>query len=1328
MAPRKGKKGRRANDSDDEEDDGDVEEEEEEQEEQQQPTAGAGFSVFGALDDGANEDAASVAASDEASDTEVSAMTAEGMESGGGQHDYQGRGASPGGSEDVSTGGRSVPEERDKVGLLVAVVVSVERHPKADRLRVAMVDVGYSAVRVVTSAPNLRPGMRVVLAGPGCVTPGSAVRVSIATEAGHEPASSIPTGAGPAPNESASSSGGALDAANKEASVSAAPADPAELAFGGRKKKKKAAALEVDSIFAALAGSDAQVPEHAKAVVVTPSEADPPAAAAPAEAAGRKAKKGKAGKAAVVDDDLDALLAELDGPAPAAPASKKNKKKAEVVAVPAAPVETAPGPEGASAPAAADSGATADADPPAEAQEGDKDAGTDGKELSAAAKKKLKKKQKDKERKAGAPEGAPDTEAAPASGKKAAGSKKPSAAVRKMQEALERQQKLEEEARLAAEEAARKEEEEARRAEEEARCAEEEAARRKEAKRERRAELKRQGLLLTGKAKQEAQRLAAMREQILKNAALAPDAPAPGTVEEKPERKKVVYDARRKRAPLKKAEEEAAPAAAAEMQAAEDVLVEEAAAAAAAAGEAAMEEAAAATAAEEPKAEAMEEDDSGDDDWETMDLDAIKLPSQAAPEQWRRQSSAEEADAAGGAAAATDEAVAENEEDEECSDEEEGEDDSSDESSSEEESSEEESGSEKDSSEEDSEDEREERLARQREKQEARRQAALESASRDDLRSPICCILGHVDTGKTKLLDNIRRTSVQEGEAGGITQQIGATYVPGDALRKRTASLLKEAELELKLPGLLIIDTPGHESFTNLRSRGSNLCDIAILVVDLMHGLEQQTVESINLLKARKTPFIVALNKVDRLFDWQAVPDTPIQEALARQKPHVRAEFEQRLKQSMLNLNEQGLNVALYWDNPDRRKYVNIVPTSAISGEGIPDMLKLLVDLTQEMMSGKLMFLSELQCTVLEVKMIEGLGTTVDVVLVNGILREGETVVICGLQGAIVTTIRSLLTPHPLKELRVRGSYLHHKEIQAAQGVKIAAQNLENAVAGTQLLVVRPDDDLEALKAEVMEDMQDIFASVDRSGEGVCVQASTLGSLEALLEFLRSPAVKIPVSGINIGPVHRRDVMRASVMLEKGRRKFAVILAFDVPVTKEASELAESTGVRIFTADIIYHLFDQFTAYLAQTKEAEQEAAKLEAVFPCVLKIMPTCIFNKKDPIVLGVEVEEGIAKVGTPICIPTQGNLELGRIASMELNHKGVDTARRGDSVALKLEATSAAEFSRSYGRHFDHKDPLVSRISRKSIDLLKLHFREQMGQDDWRLVIKLKKILGVD
>ncbi|KAK6130654.1 hypothetical protein DH2020_035629 [Rehmannia glutinosa] len=471
-----------------------------------------------------------------------------------------------------------------------------------------------------------------------------------------------------------------------------------------------------------------------------------------------------------------------------------------------------------------------------------------------------------------------------------------------------------------------------------------------------------------------------------------------------------------------------------------------------------------------------------------------------------------------------------------------------------------------------------------------------------NLRSPICCIMGHVDTGKTKLLDCIRGTNVQEGEAGGITQQIGATYFPAENIRERTMEL--KADAKLNVPGLLVIDTPGHESFTNLRSRGSGLCDIAILVVDIMHGLEPQTIESLNLLKMRNTDFIVALNKVDRLNGWKTCRNAPIRKAMNQQTKNVQDQFNGKLNQIRGQFMEQGLNTELYYKNKSMGETFSIVPTSAIrtlnfvasshmlvivanSGEGIPDLLLLLVQWAQRTMVKRLTYSNEVQCTVLEVKVVEGHGTTIDVVLVNGVLREGDQVVVCGLQG----------------------TYLHHKEIKAAQGIKITAQGLEHTIAGTSLYVVGPRDDLENIKEAAMEDMKSVMTRIDKSGEGVYVQASTLGYIQV-----------------------------------------------------------------------------------------------------AVMVVVPQLFLD-----------------VGTPLCVPQRDFIEIGRIASIENNHKPVDYAKKGQKVAIKIIGSNPEEKQKMFGRHFEIEDELVSRISRNSLDALKENFAEDLSVEEKRLLFKLKKLFKI-
>ncbi|XP_049393092.1 uncharacterized protein LOC125857533, partial [Solanum stenotomum] len=290
----------------------------------------------------------------------------------------------------------------------------------------------------------------------------------------------------------------------------------------------------------------------------------------------------------------------------------------------------------------------------------------------------------------------------------------------------------------------------------------------------------------------------------------------------------------------------------------------------------------------------------------------------------------------------------------------------------------------------------------------------------------------------------------------------------------------------------------------------------------------------------------------------------------------------------------------------------------------------------------------------------------------------------------------------------------------------VLVQGFEHAIAGTSLYVVGPDDDVEDIKEAAMEDMKSVMSRIDKSGEGVYVQASTLGSLEALLEFLKTPEVSIPVSGIGIGPVHKKDVMKASVMLEK-KKEYATILAFDVKVTQEARELSDDLGVKVFMADIIYHLFDQFKAYIDTIKEEKKKEVAEEAVFPCVLKIVPNCVFNKKDPIVLGVDVLEGIVRIGSPICIPQKDFIDIGRIASIENNHKPVDSAKKGQRVAIKIVGSNPEEQQKMFGRHFEMEDELVSKISRRSIDILKANFRKDLSVEDWRLVMKLKTLFKI-
>ncbi|KAB5593240.1 Translation initiation factor 5B [Ceratobasidium theobromae] len=905
----------------------------------------------------------------------------------------------------------------------------------------------------------------------------------------------------------------------------------------------------------------------------------------------------------------------------------------------------------------------------------------------------------------------------PAEKKEPEPKKKGGAGISALRALMEKQKQAEEEARRKEEEEQRRLEEEERKREEEEKRKEEEKQRRKEKEKAKREQLKKEGKLLTPKQKAEKQAAEIRRQALLQSGVKIEGLQAGSGAS-----KKVVYGGRKKKpAPTKDsstvASSERAPSPPPESIPASPSV---------APVSTSKDDWDASSEEEPPVVETKPATAPGvKDDWDAsseeekapvqpppkVEEPAKRAPTQPAPEAKSKSTAPPKSvptKPAPAPKAAPSKAKKPESETEESSEESE----SSDESES----------SESDSDEDSSEDSDEmtavqrqaaERKAAANKRRTQRMEEALAARSKDNLRSPICCILGHVDTGKTKLLDKIRQTNVQEGEAGGITQQIGATYFPVDAIKQKTAVLNTDGSFDYKIPGLLIIDTPGHESFTNLRSRGSSLCNIAILVVDIMHGLEPQTLESLRLLRDKKTPFIVALNKA------------------SKQKPSVQREFEHRVKSTILAFSEQGLNSVLYYENKNFARNVSLVPTSAITGEGVPDMIMLVVNLTQQRMAESLMYISELECTVLEVKVIEGLGTTIDVVLSNGYLREGDKIVVCGLNGPIVTQVRALLTPQPLRELRIKSAYVHHKEVKAALGVKIAAPDLEKAIAGSRLLVVGPDDDEDDLKDEVMSDLTTLLNSIDKSGRGVCVQASTLGSLEALLEFLR--VSQIPVSGINIGPVHKRDVMRSATMLEKAK-ELACILCFDVTVDKEAEKLAEELGIRLFKADIIYHLFDAFTAYNTEIMEAKRRDAAPIAVWPCRLKIL--ACFAKRDPIILGCDILDGSLRVGTPLCVVKtdasgkRENISLGKVTSLEINHKPYEIVKKsqvGAGVAVKIEH-AVYESSKMFGRHFDDKDEVYSMISRQSIDVLKETFRKDVSMEEWHLIKALKTKLSID
>jgi len=611
-----------------------------------------------------------------------------------------------------------------------------------------------------------------------------------------------------------------------------------------------------------------------------------------------------------------------------------------------------------------------------------------------------------------------------------------------------------------------------------------------------------------------------------------------------------------------------------------------------------------------------------------------------------------------------------------------------------------------------------------------------------NLRAPIGCIMGHVDAGKTLILDNIRKSKVAEGESGGITQQIGATFLPKTRLQWHLEKCKKTfVDLTFHLPGILMIDTPGHAAFHNMRTRGSSLCDIAIVAVDIFDAdrnkLQPTTIEALKMLKSNKTPFVIAMNKIDMVNGWEVHEDESFVISYAKQSARVKQLLEAYLSKVKLRFAEEGFNVEIYTRNKNKNEYISLVPTSAFTGEGIADILCLLSELCQTYMAKGLQFVSDkVRGSVLETKKMPGIGNVCDVILANGEIRAGDEIVLGGLHGAFVTKIKSILLPNTLQEMRVKGDYKPVPSVSAAAGVRIQAPNLENALAGSKILVVgrelkkdNREQEINRLLDQVDGEMETLaYDYIDPTGVGVFLQANTLGAMEALLEIVKKEC-DIPISGIRLGDISKADVMKASVANEKGRPEYACILGFMVQCPRDVEIQAEISKVTIFQSDVIYRLQMDFEEFLADQLEKRKLENADEVVFPVEMEILPKYIIRSKKPVVLGCKILRGMLRIGTPI-ISMQHNSEgkpapfhVGTVDSIQKEQKDIEKGDVGDEVAVRFNS-GASDVVVTYGRHFDHKDKLVSVITRGSLDKLKdLHADEIKEDKDCIKLIHLLK-----
>lgn len=527
---------------------------------------------------------------------------------------------------------------------------------------------------------------------------------------------------------------------------------------------------------------------------------------------------------------------------------------------------------------------------------------------------------------------------------------------------------------------------------------------------------------------------------------------------------------------------------------------------------------------------------------------------------------------------------------------------------------------------------------------------------REYIRQPIVSVLGHVDHGKTTLLDYIRGSAVASRESGAITQHIGATEIPIDAIKNVCGNLLQGKSFSL--PGLLFIDTPGHHAFTTLRSRGGSLADIAILIVDITEGFKPQTYESINILKQYKTPFIIAANKIDAISGWQKTQGIA-QQRIDGQPPRIKQVFEENLYELVGNLYDEGFQADLYYKIKDFRKTIGIVPISAKKGEGINELLMTLVGLAQRFLEEKLHIeTGPAKGTVLEVKEETGLGTTIDTIIYNGVLKNTDKIAIGTKNDPVITTIKALLKPKPLDEIRdPRERFDSVKEVSAAAGIKISSPNIDDVIPGAPLRVC--NENAEEIVEEIKQQTK-IDINVDE--QGILIKADTIGSLEALIKESREKGINIRKA--DIGNVSKRDITEAAATTDPFNK---VIFAFNVRILPEAKEELSTSEVTIFDDDVIYTIMEKYDEWYGITKDRLEKKRRQTYIHPGMIKILPEYIFRVSNPAIFGVRILAG--RIHQDIKLLREDGRVIGRIKGIQEENQSVDEAKQGAEVAVSVD-----------------------------------------------------------
>lgn len=582
------------------------------------------------------------------------------------------------------------------------------------------------------------------------------------------------------------------------------------------------------------------------------------------------------------------------------------------------------------------------------------------------------------------------------------------------------------------------------------------------------------------------------------------------------------------------------------------------------------------------------------------------------------------------------------------------------------------------------------------------------------IRSPIIVVVGHVDHGKSTLLDKIRETTIQKSEAGGITQCIGATEIPTDKIKEICGDLLKKMNINIEIPGVLAIDTPGHEAFTNLRKRGGSVADLAILVIDITQGVQPQTKESIEILMDFKVPFIIAANKIDLIPGWNPQKTLSYMESIKKQNTRVKEYIQKKVYDLMGELGKYDINCELFNKINNFTESVAIVPCSGLTGEGVSELLMMISGLTQKFLKKNLkVTMGRAKGSVLEVKDSIGMGKTIDVVVYDGVLKKNQFIITIGTGNKpIITRIRALLKPKPLQEIRDKKcSFVQTDNVIAASGIKIAAPQLDQALAGMPIQSADDMKEAEKLASQMKIEVQKSF--IEKEDDGIVLKADSIGSLEALTGFLKRHNIKISNSGI--GPINKSDAMKSIHMKDKNLYN-GIILGFNVKTNQEAKRLARENSIQIMESNIIYRLLEGYNEWKTRIMENLKREKLKEITLPGKFQIMGDFIFRKSNPAVIGVHVLQGSLKPGVKVMKET-GEV-IGIIKQLQDQGVTIQTAVTNSKIACSIKDAT-------YDKDFINNEILYTHIPEKDFIKIKRGLKSFLKKSEINLI---KEIIGIE